>query len=71
LITRYAAASAAIGFAAAACCSLKIGEPSWLLAAYYCLMFTTVLLIGPGKLSIDHLLQTRSSAKLPARAAAE
>ena len=71
LMTRYAAASAAIGFAVATLCSLKAGEPTWLLAAYYCMMFTTVLLAGPGQISIDHLLQAKSSAKLTDRVAAE
>jgi uncharacterized membrane protein YphA (DoxX/SURF4 family) len=70
LMTRYAAASAAIGFAVATFCSLKAGEPTWLLAAYYCMMFTTVLLAGPG-ISIDRLPQARFSAKLTAGVAAE
>ena len=57
---RVAALSLAIGFAAATLCSLKVGEPSWLAAACYCLMFATILLTGPGRFSIDHLLKSRS-----------
>jgi putative oxidoreductase len=58
--TRLAALSLAVGFAAATACSLKVGEPSWLAAAYYCLMFATILLTGPGEFSIDHLLKSRA-----------
>jgi uncharacterized membrane protein YphA (DoxX/SURF4 family) len=56
--TRVAASSLAFGFAAAALCSLRVGEPSWLAAASYCLMFATILLTGPGQFSIDHLLKS-------------
>ncbi|MGB7623941.1 MAG: DoxX family protein [Terriglobia bacterium] len=63
LVTRYAAALA-FGFGMTTYCSLKIGESELLIAAFYYVMFTTLLLTGAGKFSIDYLLQTRGAAKL-------
>jgi uncharacterized membrane protein YphA (DoxX/SURF4 family) len=62
-VARYAAGTLALGFGVAAWCSLKMGEQAWLIAAFYCVMFTTLLLTGPGKLSADHLLQSRAAAR--------
>jgi uncharacterized membrane protein YphA (DoxX/SURF4 family) len=53
--TRYATAAPVVGFAVATACSLKIGETSWLMARYFCLLFVTLLLTGPGKLAVDYL----------------
>ena len=61
-LTRYAAASLTIGFAAAMLCSLKVREPSWLLAFYYVVIFATLLLTGAGRFSGDHFLQTRKQS---------
>lgn len=62
-LTRYAAAALAFGFLVATFCSFKVHEPSWILAAYYCLIFTTLLLTGPGRFSIDYLLRSRITAR--------
>ncbi len=59
-LTRYAAASLALGFAVATYCSLKAAEPTWLMAAYICIMSVTFVLTGPGKFSIDSLLESRA-----------
>jgi uncharacterized membrane protein YphA (DoxX/SURF4 family) len=53
--SRLAAGSLALGFVAATAASLKAGEASWLLAAYFALAFTTLLMTGPGALSVDSL----------------
>ena len=63
LFTRYAAASLFLGFAVAAYCSLKVGEEAWLTAAYFALMFETIMLSGPGKFSVDFALKSRAPAK--------
>lgn len=62
-LTRYAGAALAVGFAAATVCSLKAGEPAWLTAAYFCMNFTALLLTGPGRFSIDALLESRARAR--------
>lgn len=64
LWTRYAAASLLVGFTAAACCSLKMHEGAWLIAAYVALMFATIALTGPGRFSIDSLLTAKAEAKV-------
>ena len=61
-LARYAAASLSIGFAVATICSMKAGEPAWMIAAYFFVMFATLFLSGPGKFSIDSLLESRSMA---------
>lgn len=67
VVTRYVAAALAFGFGVAAACSLRMGEQAWLIAAFYCVMFATLLLTGPGKFSIDHLLQSRTAARMEER----
>lgn len=62
-LTRFAAASLAFGFAVATGCSLKAAEPSWMMAGYFCIMFTTLLLTGPGQLSIDAFVEARHRAR--------
>jgi putative oxidoreductase len=61
-LARPAAGCLALGFAGATICSIKFGE-EWLMAAYFWLMFSTVLLTGPGKFSIDQVLRSRSGRK--------
>ncbi|MBZ5538756.1 MAG: DoxX family protein [Acidobacteriia bacterium] len=63
-LSRYASAALALGFGVATFCSLKMSESAWLIAAFYCVMFTTLLLTGPGKLSIDYLLHSRATARM-------
>ena len=63
LFTRYSAGLLFIGFVVATYCSLKAGEPAWLMAGYFALMFATIALTGPGKFSIDFLLRTRANVK--------
>ena len=60
LLTRWAAALLFIGFAAATGYSFKAHE-SVLLPGLYCLMFATIALTGPGKLSLDRLLSGRTA----------
>jgi uncharacterized membrane protein YphA (DoxX/SURF4 family) len=55
LFTQIAAGLLAVGFAAATACSLKVGEASWFLAAYYSVIFATIALTGAGKYSLDAL----------------
>lgn len=62
-LTRYAAASVGLGFVAATICSLKMGEPAWLTAAYFALMFITLAFTGPGNFSLDHLLKFHRSRR--------
>jgi uncharacterized membrane protein YphA (DoxX/SURF4 family) len=59
-LTRFAAASLAFGYAVATYCSLKAAEAAWMMAGYFCIMFTTLLLAGPGIFSIDYLLETKA-----------
>jgi uncharacterized membrane protein YphA (DoxX/SURF4 family) len=63
-LTRYAATALAFGFAVATYCSFKVHEPSWILAAYFWLIFTSLLLAGPGRFSIDSLLYSRSQGRV-------
>src|ERR1051325_1832204 len=58
-ITRFAAASAALGMAGALYTSVCLGEDS-LRAALYFIVFTALALIGPGKFSIDRVLYLRN-----------
>jgi uncharacterized membrane protein YphA (DoxX/SURF4 family) len=60
-LARYAAAALSVGFVAATCCSLKAGEQTWLTPAFFALVFTSLLLTGPGRLSIDALLRSRKA----------
>jgi putative oxidoreductase len=59
LVTRLAAASVALNMAAALYISLTIGEEP-LRAALYFVMFVALVFTGPGRFSIDHLLESRS-----------
>jgi uncharacterized membrane protein YphA (DoxX/SURF4 family) len=61
-LTRFAAASLAFGFAVATYCSLKAAEAAWMMAGCFCIIFTTLLLTGPGKFSIDSLLEAKDRA---------
>jgi hypothetical protein len=61
--TRWAACSTCAGFAAATTCNLKAGEPVWLTAAYFALMFGTIAITGRGRWSVD---QWRHDLELPA-----
>jgi putative oxidoreductase len=58
-ITRLAAASIALNMAVALYISLRIGEEP-LRAALYFVMFVALVFTGPGRISIDHLLESRS-----------
>lgn len=62
LFTRYSAGLLFLGFAVATYCSLKAGEPAWLMAGYFGLMFATIVFTGPGKFSVDVLLRSRATA---------
>ena len=55
-LTRPAALSLTIGFAAATYCSLKAGEQTCLLAVAYFLMCATLALTGAGSFSVDSRL---------------
>jgi uncharacterized membrane protein YphA (DoxX/SURF4 family) len=60
-LTRLLAASAALGMAGALYTSVRLGE-DWLRAALYLIIFFALILTGPGKFSVDHLLKARKSA---------
>jgi uncharacterized membrane protein YphA (DoxX/SURF4 family) len=64
-LTRLLAASAALGMAGALYTSVRLGE-DWLRAALYLIVFTTLVLTGPGKFSVDHLLQRKKSPRAKA-----
>jgi len=53
--SQWASLSLALGFAVATACSLKVGEASWFLAAYYTIIFLALTLTGPGRYSFDGL----------------
>jgi uncharacterized membrane protein YphA (DoxX/SURF4 family) len=59
---RSAAGALAFGFVVAATCSWRAGEAAWLTAAYFALMFATLLLTGPGAFALDALLESRRQA---------
>ena len=61
-LARPAAGCLAFGFVVATICSIKFGQ-DWLPAAYFWLIFSTLLLTGPGKFSIDQVLRSRSNSK--------
>jgi uncharacterized membrane protein YphA (DoxX/SURF4 family) len=63
LFTRYCAGLLFVGFAVATYCSLKVGEPAWLMAGYFALTFATLGLTGPCKFSIDFFFRSRAAAK--------
>lgn len=59
-LTRLVAASAVLGMAGALYTSVRLGE-DWLRAALYLIVFTVLVLTGPGEFSVDHLLQRKKS----------
>ena len=59
-LTRFAAASVALGMMGALYTSVRLGE-DWLRAALYLIIFTGLTFSGPGRFSIDRLLQTRKT----------
>ena len=63
LLTRLLAASAALGMAGALYTSIRLGE-DWLRAALYLIVFTVLVLAGPGKFSVDHLLKRKRPQEL-------
>jgi uncharacterized membrane protein YphA (DoxX/SURF4 family) len=62
LCTRVLAASSALGMAGALYTSLRLGEDA-LRAALYLIIFVTLALTGPGKLSLDHCFKRRAAAR--------
>ena len=66
LLTRLLAASAALGMAGALYTSVRLDE-DWLRAALYLIVFTALVLTGPGKFSVDHLLKRKKSQELVPR----
>ena len=65
LFTRYAAACLFVSFVVAAWCSQRVGEPAWLMASYFALMFAAIALTGPGKLSLDFARKSRAPSGAP------
>ena len=63
LLTRLLAASAALGMVGALYTSVRLDE-DWLRAALYLIVFTALVLTGPGKFSVDHLLKRKKSQEL-------
>ena len=63
LLTRLLAASAALGMAGSIYTSIRLGE-DWLRAALYLIVFTVLVLTGPGKFSVDHLLKRKRPQEL-------
>ena len=63
LLTRLLAASAALGMAGSLYTSIRLGE-DWLRAALYLIVFTVLVLTGPGKFSVDHLLKRKRPQEL-------
>src|SRR6187200_2442248 len=59
-LTRMLAASAALGMAGALYTSVRLDE-DWLRAALYLIVFSVLALTGPGKFSVDYLLQRKKS----------
>ena len=58
-LTRLIAASLALGMLGALYTSVQLGE-DWLWAALYLIIFTTLILTGPGELSLDHILKRKN-----------
>ena len=57
-VSRFAAVSVALGMIGALYTSVRLGE-DWLRAALYLIIFIGLVFTGPGKFSIDHLMQKR------------
>lgn len=60
-LTRLLSASLALGMAGALYVSVRLGE-DWLRAALYLIIFSALILTGPGEFSLDHLLKRNKSA---------
>jgi len=60
-LTRLLAASLALGMAGALYTSVRL-EEDWLRAALYLIIFSALILTGPGEFSLDHLLKRNKSA---------
>ena len=60
-LTRILSASLALGMAGALYVSIRLDE-DWLRAALYLIIFTTLILTGPGEFSLDRLLWRNKSA---------
>jgi uncharacterized membrane protein YphA (DoxX/SURF4 family) len=58
-LTRFAAASLALGMIGALYTSVRLGE-DWLRAALYLIIFLGLTFTGPGKFSIDRLRRNRA-----------
>ena len=65
--TRLASGSVALGFVAATYFSVRMREDAWLIAMIYAVMFATVTLTGPGKFSIDYILESRAAKGMLAK----
>lgn len=63
-LTRFAAASVALGMIGALYTSVQLRE-DWLRAALYLIIFTAVIFTGPGKFSVDRWLQSRKKKPNP------
>ena len=59
-VSRFAAVSVALGMIGALYTSVRLGE-DWLRAALYLIIFIGLVFTGPGKFSIDHLMQKRKT----------
>jgi uncharacterized membrane protein YphA (DoxX/SURF4 family) len=64
LFTRVLAVNAALEMVGALYTRVRPNE-DWLRAALYLILFITMSLTGPGRLSIDQRLQTRKRNRLP------
>lgn len=64
-LTRFAAASLALGMVGALYTSMQLRE-DWLRAALYLIVFTAVIFTGPGRFSVDGWLQSRKKKPNPA-----
>ena len=60
-LTRLLSASLALGMAGALYVSVRLGE-DWLRAALYLIIFTALILTGPGEFSLDRLLWPNKSS---------
>jgi uncharacterized membrane protein YphA (DoxX/SURF4 family) len=65
--TRFCAITLGLGFLVATACSLKLSEPSWILAAVYAVVFISVALLGPGRYSVDSFLKLRQKKSTATR----
>jgi uncharacterized membrane protein YphA (DoxX/SURF4 family) len=59
-LSRFAAASIALGMVGALYTSMRLGE-DWLQAALYLIIFTGLTFTGPGRFSVDQLLKKKKT----------